>query len=115
MKKRIALVAVLLVLVALLVSCGNPKSLEGTEWNNYLGVDALKTGWRLSFDAATVEIIPVAVNIAGFAVETLAYTYADPNVTFYYGDEVVGTAVLDGSKMTADFDDSDYDGTYKKK
>jgi hypothetical protein len=113
MKKRIALVAVLFVLVALLVSCGNTKELSGTEWNNYLG---LKTGWRLSFDTSFVDINAVALGIeAPTATETLSYTYADPNVTFYYDSDVVGTAVIDGNKMTADFEGSEYDGTYKKK
>lgn len=116
MKKKIALVAVLFV-VALLVSCGNPKSLSGTEWNNYLGADAIKTGWRFSFDTNTVKLSAILLGNNNSLVEptTYTYTYADPTVQFLVSGTLVGTGKIDGNKMEVTFDIPTVGGTFKKK
>lgn len=117
MKKRIALVAALLLVIGLLVSCGNPKSLAGTEWNNYLGADAIKTGWRFSFDTNTVKLSAISRGNNNTLIEpiTYTYTYADPTVQFLVSGDIVGTGKIDGNKMEVTFAIPTVGGTFKKK
>ncbi len=109
MKKRIALVAVLLLVVGLLVSCGNPESLAGTKWE-YSAVGT-GVGWKFTATEATNYAIVLGLAADG---TTFDYTYDGTNVTIF--DDIYGstytyaTGVVDGNKLTMS------DGlTYKKK
>lgn len=109
MKKKIALVAVLFVVVALLVSCGNPKSLAGTRWE----YSAAGTGgaWKFTATEANYVIMLLGVDSSPFS---YTYTYDGTNViiydTYWSGTTYTyATGTVDGNKMTIN------GVTYKKK
>ena len=107
MKRKIALVAVLLLVVGLLVSCGNPETLAGTTWEYTLLT--IGGGWR--FDSTTE--VTYYITAAGVDEDLLEYTYDydGENVQLYNSyNQASWKGVVDGNKLEMS------DGfTYKKK
>ncbi len=98
MKKKIALAAVLCVLVTMLVSCGNPSSLTGTKWENSNSGNG--TGWEFTANEAYFYIV---VDRKQNNTTTYTYTFDGSIVTLttdVLGSPAVTKGTVEGNVLT---------------